>query len=175
MGLRPFHRLYKLRDGWVYVVARTKAEQMALCQLSGFPASAAKSEPGRHPNEGGMATAMADAFRGRTLTDMLAALATAGVPASEAQAGDSELFLGDPHAIANDMVITRAHPTAGELTVAWNYIQFGRTAPSAGRPTPLLGEQTDEMLKDIGYDPGAIRSLHETRVVKVERAPAPKA
>ncbi len=172
MGLSPFHRLYRVSGGWVYVVAQTEAAQLALRGLAGAPASAARMEPDRHPNEGGMAKAIAAALSERPLADVLASCKAAGIPAIEAQAGDSELFLADPHAIANDMVVTRRHPTAGDLTVAWNYIQFGGTRPSAGRPTPLLGEQTDEVLAEVGYSAAEVKALHDETIVKVERAPA---
>ena len=33
-GLNPFHRLYRLKDGWVYVTARDETERAALCALA---------------------------------------------------------------------------------------------------------------------------------------------
>ena len=35
-GLSPFHRLYRVRDGWIYIVAETDAERRALCTTFGF-------------------------------------------------------------------------------------------------------------------------------------------
>ena len=34
-GLTPFHRLYRLSDGWMYVVARDDAERRAVCAVAG--------------------------------------------------------------------------------------------------------------------------------------------
>jgi crotonobetainyl-CoA:carnitine CoA-transferase CaiB-like acyl-CoA transferase len=166
-GLSPFHRLYRLRDGWIYVVARNETERAALCQLVGLDAA---SQPGcgQHPNETPFADAMAAGFATRGLAQTLAALRQAGVPCAQAQAGDSELFLDDRHAQENGMVAVRQHPTVGELRVAWQYIQFGHTRPTQGRPTPLLGQHTDEVLREIGYGADAITALHTDGVVKTE-------
>ena len=166
-GLNPFHRLYRLRDGWIYVVAESESERGALCRLAGLEAPA-EAAPGTHPNETPFAAAMAAGFAGRALVETLAALNGAGVPCAEAQAGDSEIFLDESHAHENNMVATRQHPTAGTLRVAWQYIRFGHTSPTDGRPTPLLGEHTDEVLREIGYDENAIAALHKDGVVKTE-------
>ncbi len=168
-GLNPFHRLYRLRDGWIYVVAQSDAERGALCRLTGIEAPA-DSAPGRHPNETPFAKAMAAGFEERAFAESLAELKRAGVPCTEAQAGDSELFLDDPHALENDMVAVRQHPTAGTLRVAWRYIRFGNTSPTQGRPTPLLGQHTDEVLREIGYDADAIAALYAEDIVKTETA-----
>ena len=92
------------------------------------------------------------------------------MPAVHAQPGDSKYFLDDPHARANDMVVSTRHPTVGQLTVAWRYIQFAETAPTRVRPTPLLGEHTDEVLRELGYPAAEIEALHEDGVVKREFA-----
>ena len=167
-GLTPFHRLYRLSDGWMYVVARDDAERRAVCAVAGLDED--KSEAAGHPNETPFAQAMTAAFAPRKLGETLEALKSAGVPCTEAQAGDSELFLDDPQAAAMDMVATRQHATAGELRLSWQYVQFGGTVPTTGRPTPLLGEHTKEVLRDIGYNDAEIAKLHDDEVVKTETA-----
>jgi len=100
----------------------------------------------------------------------LAALKAAGVPCTEAPAGDAEIFLGDPHATDNDMVAVRQHPRAGKLRVAWRMVQFGDTRSSAGLPTPLLGEHTSQVLREIGCSESDIATQHADGVVKTETA-----
>ena len=172
-GLGPFHRLFRLSDGWIYVVASTPAEQRAVLATAGLSVeslTSAPSDPDRHPNDGPLALALAEAFAGRTVGDLLRDFRLARVPCAEAQAGDSALFLEDAHALANGMVAIRPHPTAGRLRVAWQSIQFARTALPAGRPTALLGQHTDEVLREVGYSDPDIRKLHERHIVKTERA-----
>lgn len=167
-GLNACHRLYKLKDGWVYVAADAEDEQAALKAWLGVGDLDADGD--RHPAASPLAEAMAAAFADRALADVLAGLKAAGVPATEAQAGDSELFLEDPNSIANDMVATRQHPKVGRMQTAWNYIQFADTAPTAGKPTPLLGEQTAEVLAEAGLSDGEIKALFESGAALAETA-----
>jgi crotonobetainyl-CoA:carnitine CoA-transferase CaiB-like acyl-CoA transferase len=169
MGLGPFHRLYRLADGWIYVVAESDAEQRGVCEVAGLaPPDAAALSPasGRHPNEAPFARAMETAFAGRRVGETLAALKAAGVPAAEAAKGHAEIFLEDPHALANDMVAMRDHPTGGRLRVQWHSVRFSETKSTAGRVTPLLGEHTAEVLADAGYSPSEIDGLIADGIVK---------
>jgi crotonobetainyl-CoA:carnitine CoA-transferase CaiB-like acyl-CoA transferase len=167
-GLNLFHRLFRLANGWIYVAAQTEEQRQALCQV--VDVNLGDEANNGHPNEGPLAQALAAAFAGRPLHDTLAALRQAGVPVAEAQKGDSELFLDDPHTAENDMVVTVQHPTAGKLLVAHRLIQFSNSRLSSLRPTPLLGEQTDETLREVGYSEAEIRALHDDKVVLAETA-----
>ncbi|MEQ9122192.1 MAG: CoA transferase, partial [Alphaproteobacteria bacterium] len=165
-GLNACHRLYEVADGWVYVAADEPHEQAALKAWLGVGDLDAAGDG--HPAASPLAQAMAAAFAEKRLADALAGLKAAGVPAAEAQAGDSELFLEDPHSRANDMVAERVHPKVGRMQTAWNYIQFGGTALTAGRPTPLLGEQTAEVLAEAGLGEAEIEALFESGAALVE-------
>jgi crotonobetainyl-CoA:carnitine CoA-transferase CaiB-like acyl-CoA transferase len=172
MGLGPFHRLYKLADGWIYVVAETETEQRALCSIApvAWPVPSDLTPPsGRHPNEGPAARALEAAFAKRSVTETMSALKAAGVPAAEAPLGHAEIFLEDPHVIANDMVAVRQHPTGGRLRVLWRSVVFSDTAPTEGRVTPLLGEHTAAVLREAGFTPGEIEALEAEGVVKTEQ------
>jgi crotonobetainyl-CoA:carnitine CoA-transferase CaiB-like acyl-CoA transferase len=92
------------------------------------------------------------------------------VPCTEVPAGDAEIFLDDPHAAANDMVAIRQHPSAGRMRVAWQLVQFGDTRASAGLATPLLGEHTAQVLREIGCSESEIRDLYADAAVKTETA-----
>jgi crotonobetainyl-CoA:carnitine CoA-transferase CaiB-like acyl-CoA transferase len=170
-GLGPFHRLYRLQDGWIYVVAESAEARRAMCASVGFTApdpSALEPAKGHHPNTTPFAVELAGAFAQRSTAETLVALRAAGVPCTETPAGDAEIFLDDPHATANDMVAVRRHPKAGRMRIAWQLVQFSDTRPSVGLPTPLLGEQTVQVLREIGYSEEEIRSLHADGVVKTE-------
>jgi crotonobetainyl-CoA:carnitine CoA-transferase CaiB-like acyl-CoA transferase len=170
-GLSPYHRLYELKDGWIYVVAEAETERRALCSLLGredLLHDEAEPPAGCHPNDTPLAHELAQGFADLTLDDMLTRCAAAGIPCAPAAAGDSEVFLDDPHAAANDMMITYQHPVMGQLRVAWHYIQFGNTTPTPGKSTPLLGEQTRSILQEIGYRDATIAELFDNGVVKTE-------
>ena len=166
-GLNPYHRLYRLKDGWIYVVARDDGEREALREVAEVAAPATESTAG-HPNETTFAKEMAAAFSERSLADSLTALKEASVPALEAQSGDSEYFLDDPHAQANDMVVTHQHPKAGMLRLSRQYIRFSDTDLPEGQVTPLLGEHNEAVLREVGYSEKDIRALNADGVVMTE-------
>ena len=168
-GVNPFHRLFRLADGWIYVAAETEAQRLALCQIAGQKGQT-EAGGGPHPNQTPLAEALAAAFAERSLAALRAELQDADVPSAEAQSGDSELYLDDPHTLANAMAATVQHPTAGVLSVACQYIHLGNTRPCAWRPTPLLGEHTDEALREVGYAEADIQALHEAGIIKTETA-----
>ena len=170
-GLDAFHRLYQVHDGWIYVVAETPAERLALCRALACEevghADAAVSA-GCHPAEAPLAQALAQRFASLTLAESLARLQEAGVPCAPALAGHSELFFDDPHAAANDMVVVHQHPVIGRLRLARHYIRFGNTQIVPGRPTPLLGEHTREILREVGFTEQNIAELYTKGVVRTE-------
>ena len=153
-GLDAWHRLYQVHDGWLYVVAETSAERLALCRAldcADVDQVNAASPPGCHPAEAPLAQALAQRFAGLSLAESLARLQKAGIPCAPAVEGHSELFLDDPHAAANDMVVIHQHPVIGRQRLARHYIRFSNTQAVPGRPTPLLGEHTREILQEVGY------------------------
>ena len=76
-GLDPFHRLYRLPDGWIYVVAESEAERRAMCRIFGCVApepSLLQQFDGRHPNTTPFAIELATAIARSTTTETLAAI-----------------------------------------------------------------------------------------------------
>ncbi|MBM3223914.1 MAG: CoA transferase, partial [Candidatus Tectomicrobia bacterium] len=124
-GLDAGHRLYPTQDGWIYVAADTETTRAALYQaLDCADAAQATPPAGCHPAQTPLAQALAQRFAGLSLADSLTHLHNAGVPCAPAVGGESELFLDDLHAAANDMVATYQHPVIGRLCLARHYLRF---------------------------------------------------
>jgi crotonobetainyl-CoA:carnitine CoA-transferase CaiB-like acyl-CoA transferase len=170
-GLGPFHRLYRTANGWIYAVAESARARRAMCAMGGLSMPQAPAlEPGEHPNATPLAQHLAAAIEQGSVAQVLAQLAAAGVAATEAAPPDSQIFLDHPNTTANDMVAVRQHAKAGTLRVAWQLVQFAETRPSPGLPTPLLGEHTTQVLREIGCADAEIASLHAAGIVKTEGA-----
>lgn len=168
-GLDAYHRLYQVRDGWIYVVAETQEQRLALCHTLTCEALD-WTEPCAtcHPAETPLAQALARRFAALSLDESLARLHQAGIPCAPAVAGHSEIFLTDPHTVANDMIARHRHPVLGAMRVARHYVRFGNTAEVPGCATPLLGEHTREILQEVGFTASAIAELYAKGVVKTE-------
>jgi crotonobetainyl-CoA:carnitine CoA-transferase CaiB-like acyl-CoA transferase len=170
-GLNAFHRLYEARDGWLYVVADTPEQHRALCRAldcEDLLRERADEVAGCHPADTLLAHALTERFTALRLDDTLARLQAEGVPCAPAVSGHSEFFLDDAHAAANDMVATHRHPSLGQQRVVRHYIRFGHTHVLQGRPTPLLGEHTREVLQEVGFTEAPIAELYAKGVVKTE-------
>jgi crotonobetainyl-CoA:carnitine CoA-transferase CaiB-like acyl-CoA transferase len=57
------------------------------------------------------------------------------------------------------------HPALGEVDQVRSPFDFGVTLASVRTPPPLLGEHSDEILVELGYDAAAIADLHARGVV----------
>jgi crotonobetainyl-CoA:carnitine CoA-transferase CaiB-like acyl-CoA transferase len=64
------------------------------------------------------------------------------------------------------MVETVAHPAIGDLKLTGMPYKFSGTPASVRRPPPLLGEHTEEILRDeLGLDAAAITALRGDGVI----------
>jgi crotonobetainyl-CoA:carnitine CoA-transferase CaiB-like acyl-CoA transferase len=78
---------------------------------------------------------------------------------------DVAAAFASPEARARGMLAEVEHPALGVLRQAGIPIELAASPGSIRRPPPLLGEQSDEILAEIGLARDEIRSLHETGVV----------
>ena len=56
-----------------------------------------------------------------------------------------------------------AHPARGDIRLVAPPVRLDEPPPN--RAAPALGEHTDALLSEIGYDPEAVRRLRDARVV----------
>ncbi len=78
---------------------------------------------------------------------------------------DFKQVYDDPQIKHRQMVKTIPHPLAGTMSVVANPLNFSETPLQYGRPPPLLGEHTEEVLRDVlGLDDAAIARLAAQKV-----------
>jgi succinate--hydroxymethylglutarate CoA-transferase len=71
-----------------------------------------------------------------------------------------------PQVVARDMIQEIEHPKAGKIKLAGPAVKYSETKPSIRIPPPLLGQHTDEILKDVlGYNDQRIQQLKEKKAV----------
>ena len=72
----------------------------------------------------------------------------------------------DPQINEREMVVETRHPTLGTISTLGTPIKMSVTPLIPGRPGPLLGEHTDEILGEAGYSKAEIADLRAAHVVR---------
>jgi crotonobetainyl-CoA:carnitine CoA-transferase CaiB-like acyl-CoA transferase len=107
--------------------------------------------------------AIGDALKRDKADTWLTKLKAAGIPCGRintvAQA------LDDPQTAARNMIETAEHPVVGALKMVGSPFKFSDTPTSVRRAPPVLGEHSEEILRDLGMDAGAIAKLRAERVI----------
>ena len=62
-----------------------------------------------------------------------------------------ELFT-DPQIAINELIVTGEHPAAGATRQPRVAARFASHALGEGRPAPMLGEHTEEVLRELGVE-----------------------
>ncbi len=76
----------------------------------------------------------------------------------------SEVFQ-DPHVIHRKMVFEMEHPRLGKIKQLGFPIKMSETPAQAKQAPPDLGDNTDEIIKQLGYSPEEIVNLHQQGIV----------
>ena len=83
-------------------------------------------------------------------------MAGAGVPCGACL--DTGEVMTDPHLLARDMIVEVEHPVRGPYVTVGNPIKLS-ASPTTIKPSPLLGQHREEILKDLSYADDDIAAL----------------
>jgi crotonobetainyl-CoA:carnitine CoA-transferase CaiB-like acyl-CoA transferase len=121
----------------------------------------------RKKNEDPLLALVEPAIR-RMKSDVLEkALMDAGVPCS--CVNNFEQVFSHPQIVARDVVKTIEHPRLGTMKAARNPVLLDHDGPDISRPSPMLGEHSEEVLHELGYEPAAIAELAAAGVTKLAK------
>jgi crotonobetainyl-CoA:carnitine CoA-transferase CaiB-like acyl-CoA transferase len=157
MGLGPFNRLYRTRDGWVCIVACADSERASLAKRLGVE-HAADLE--------GQAELLAAAFIARTTAEALAEARAAGVAAVEPVGRNAHGFLNDPHQRRMGRVAEVRHPELGAVRELHALVRVSDADQVPHRLAPELGEHTDAILVELGCNAEQVAALHASGSVR---------
>ena len=165
-GISAFSRLYPATDGWLYVHCADEGAVERLLSLDEFRGVGARGEArdalGK-AQDGELARELSAVFATKPVSYWLEGLNEVGVNAVEnAGIGD---FRDLPHVREAGLILTREHPGQGRADHLGNTAHLSETPMRAGRPTPLLGSDGDEILAEAGLSAEDVAALKSQGVV----------
>jgi CoA:oxalate CoA-transferase len=124
----------------------------------------------RKANEEPLLALVEPAVAKRDARELEAALEAAGIPCSLVN-NFAEVF-ADPQIIARRVVQEVEHPQLGTLRVTRNPVLLDRDGPELTRPAPMLGQHSQEVLRELGFSADAIAQLAAAGVTQLGAAAA---
>lgn len=142
---------FRCADGEIFVVASTPGQWSALVgaldrpELAGDPRFASVSA--RIANRDLVLQTLDAIFVRQSVSHWVATLESADVPVSPVNT--MEAVFDNPQVRHRGLRTTVEHPTAGPVDLIANPIRTPEAEATAYTPPPLLGEHTDEILRDL--------------------------
>jgi crotonobetainyl-CoA:carnitine CoA-transferase CaiB-like acyl-CoA transferase len=106
-----------------------------------------KTNPERVANRADLISRIEKKTKTMTMKQVASALDSKGVP--NGPVWDLKQVFTSEQAIARDMVVEVDHPKAGKLKTTGIPIKFSRTPGSVRKAAPMLGENSEEILKSL--------------------------
>jgi crotonobetainyl-CoA:carnitine CoA-transferase CaiB-like acyl-CoA transferase len=156
LGIHPLDRIYPTADGWLAISARLDREFELLCTVPGFEAIAADERYGTDELRRTQALDLQSAITGvlarETASSWAGLLDASGVPCEVCAGSDAqEQFFDDPHHVGVGRVEHYEHAVWGEVQDVGVMLRLSNATSKPGRPAPMVGEHTDEILDMLGY------------------------
>jgi formyl-CoA transferase len=154
--------VFPTSDGYINIAASGDGLWKRFCEAVGAPELPKNPDfatgEQRSRNRKMLNERISEITRTKPGAHWIAALNKAGVPCGPINTIDQTF--AEPQVQHLGIARPVSHPTLGDIKVVGQPINMtAAPQPSALRPTPELGEHTDEVLRGLGYDVAAIEGL----------------
>jgi crotonobetainyl-CoA:carnitine CoA-transferase CaiB-like acyl-CoA transferase len=170
----PDRRPYRTTDGYICVLVYTDKQWARLFELVGRPDliedDRFRTISARTENTDELYEFLGQLLERRSTREWLELLEEADIPAMPLNSVED--LLRDPHLTQRGFIRRVSHPTEGEIRTVGIPVRFSRTPGRIERLAPRLGEQTHEVLAELGYSPSEIDALVEKGVTSGPRSEA---
>jgi crotonobetainyl-CoA:carnitine CoA-transferase CaiB-like acyl-CoA transferase len=155
------YQAFRCADGAVTVGASTDLLFQRLCVALGHPEWSDMPEFAENPSRVRHRAALAECIeavtRQRPRSHWLAAFEAGEIPCGPINSY-AEVF-ADPQIVAREMVVSVDHPTLGTMRTLGSPIKLSATPADVRRRAPHLGEHTEEVLREAGFEGADLAAL----------------
>src|SRR5690606_2684668 len=116
-----------------------------------------KTNGSRFENRLLLADLISEKLQAKSIDEWEHILNEGGVPCGPIYGVDQAL--DHPQVRHREMVVEREHPTMGTVKLLGLPVKFGDTPADIQRVPPLLGEHTEEVLRDVGVSDSDLKSM----------------
>jgi len=154
-------------DGPIILAVGNDDQWQRFCHAAALDTAASDprflTNAGRVQHGEALRSLLTPVMKSRTRADWTARLVAAGVPAGPVRPVNEAL--ADPQLAAREMLTHLTHAAAGDITVLGVPVKLSDTPGGVRSAPPILGEHTDSVLAELGYDATEIASLRHEHVV----------
>jgi crotonobetainyl-CoA:carnitine CoA-transferase CaiB-like acyl-CoA transferase len=165
----PTYRLYQAGDGeWFFLACGNQTFWVKLCAALGL------SQLARDPrfaswllrldNREALLPVLEKTFASQPRGHWLRLLAEHDIPAAPVQ--DLAQFMDDPGVRHHDMIREYQHPEVGRLRMMGQPLAFSETPAGDPGPPPTLGQHTDDILRELGYDNDTVTDFRARGIIR---------
>lgn len=159
--------IYETTDGYISVAVQSNKEWAGLTRALERPEwledERFKTTKLRHDNIDDRLNLTQEVLRTRSSAEWLQRLEAEDVPCAPVLKRNE--VIQHPQVLANELLLESEHPHAGHLRQTRPAAQFSQTPTSLRHAAPGLGEHTDSILTELGYQASDIEELKAQGVV----------
>lgn len=163
------YQAFKTKDGYLTVGTGSDIQFKALCEylkiphIPNDPKYANNQQRVKHRDE--LISILSNIFDKETSEHWMCLFESAPFPNGKINT-IAEVF-DDQHIKAIGLVKSLEHPSGGEIKVVGPAVDYSDSSNTARTAPPLLGQHTDEILKDVlEYDDKKINALREQMIIQ---------
>ncbi len=161
------YQVFETSDGHMILAVGNDSQFGRFCEVAGCAELARDPRFARNAHRvrerGQLIPVLAEIMKTRSRHDWLQALEAAKVPCGPIN--DLDEVFSDPQVQAREMTVPMAHPLSERLRVVASPMKLSATPVQYRRPPPLLGEHTDEVLRELGWADDELGALRRKQVL----------